>query len=217
LYVPRAQRPALSRLLSLADEIGAGAARGLDHEVAHARLEWWRHEAARYASGQSQHPWLRDSNDAHQGATRIELQPLLQAAAIDLAQALQRPPGGERLRRAVFVEAARLLGAGPPSPTLDEALGALAALSWQGEQRPTANSAAANAAAANAVGEQALSAAVQRLGAALQPRLAPLLVWAAMAAQGSRPQRNSMRRAIADNIRAWRIARRAAAGRFTGR
>ncbi len=39
LYSPRAQRPALARLLALADEIGAGVTRRLDHDVAHARLE----------------------------------------------------------------------------------------------------------------------------------------------------------------------------------
>ena len=99
LYAARARRPALARLLALADEIGAGVARGLDHDVAHARLAWWRHEAEQYALGRAQHPWLRAWPDERDGGPRFDLEPLLHAAAIDLAQALQRPQGGERLRR----------------------------------------------------------------------------------------------------------------------
>jgi hypothetical protein len=208
LYTPRVRRPALARLLSVADEIGAGVARGLDHDVAHARLAWWHYEAEQYRLGRAQHPWLRADADERASAPRIELEPLLQAAAIDLAQALQRPPGGERLRRTVFAEAAQLLGAGPLSPAQHEGLSALGALCWQWEQLPSA---------AAAPPAPALQAALQGLGPALQPKLAPLLVWAAMAARQASPRKVSMGRALADNIRAWNIARRAAMGNFTGR
>jgi hypothetical protein len=48
--------------------------------------------------------------------------------------------------------------------------------------------------------------------AGIQAQIAPLLVWAALAARG--PQRRSPLQSLADNMRAWRIARRAIAGRY---
>jgi hypothetical protein len=204
LYAPRSHRPALARLLALADEIGAGVTRGLDHDLAHARLAWWQHEAEQYALGRAQHPWLRIRPDEQSGAPRVDLESLVQAAAIDLAQALQQPPGGERLRRAVFAAAAQLLGAGPLPSTLGETVGELGALSWQWEQAPAAS-----------VSSTALQPLLARLGAALQPPLAPLLVWTALAARHASPRKPSMRTAIADNIHAWNVARRAAAGTLT--
>jgi len=202
LYTPAVHRPALARLLALADEIGAGVARVLDHEVAHARLEWWRHEAAQYAAGRAQHPWLRELPGS--SGPRFDLQALVQAAAIDLAQGLQRPTGNEQLRRAVFAAAAQVLGAGPFSAAQGKALGDLGALSWQLE-RP----ALAGQGAQPALSLQALSA---RLGPALQPKLAPLLVWTAIAdgcAKNAAPVQS-----LIDNIRAWSVARRAAAGQL---
>jgi len=207
LYAPRPRRPALARLLALADEIGAGVTRGLDHDVAHARLAWWQHEAGQYALARSQHPWLRTRPDEQSGAPRVDLDSLVQAAAIDLAQALQRPPGGERLRRAVFVAAAQLLDAGPLPSALRESIGELGALSWQWEQAPLSAT----------VTSAALQPLLARLGAALQPVLAPLLVWTALAARHASPGKASLRRAVADNIHAWNVARRAAAGSLTSR
>jgi hypothetical protein len=201
LYTPTPQRCALAQLLALADEIGAGVARALDHEVAHARLEWWRHEAAQYAAGRARHPWLRQLPGA--SGPRFDLPALVQAAALDLAQGLQRPTGDEQLRRAVFVAAAQVLGAEPLSAAQREALGDLGTLSWQLER-----SAPAAQGARAALSLRALSA---RLGPALQPKLAPLLVWTAIAgcAKNAAPVQS-----LVDNIRAWSIARRAAAGKL---
>jgi hypothetical protein len=56
---------------------------------------------------------------------------------------------------------------------------------------------------------------LDRLGAAQQPELAPLLVWAALAAR--RAKNASLLQGFADNIRAWSVARRAIAGTFTSR
>ncbi len=207
LYAPRASRRSLTRLLALADEIGAGVARGLDHELAHARLAWWQHEAGQYALGRAQHPLLRAPADEDPGVPSMDMTSLLQAAAIDLAQQHQQPPGGEQLRRAVFAQAALLLGAGPLSPAQREGLAALAALSWQSEHAP----AAATARAA------ALGDALARLGPSLQPKLTPLLLWAALAARRAAPGKPSAGRDFADNVWAWNLARRAAAGRFTSR
>jgi hypothetical protein len=205
LYTPAARRPALARLLALADEIGAGVARALDHEVAHARLEWWRYEAGQYAAGRAQHPWLRARHAEPAIGPPFDLHALVQAAAIDLAQGLQGPMGGERLRRAVFMAAAQVLGAGPFSPAQRDALGELGALSWQLERPATAPQSALPAVA--------LQPVLAGLGAALQPKLAPLLVWAAIAAQGAKDA--APLQSFANNIRAWSVARRAAAGTFT--
>jgi hypothetical protein len=203
LYTPAAQRAALARLLGLADEIGAGIARALDHEVAHARLEWWRHEAAQYAAGRAQHPWLREPPESAMGP-RLDLQALVQAAAIDLAQGLQRPTGDEQLRRAVFTAAAQVLGAGPLSAAQREALGDLGALSWRLERSAPAPQ--------GATATLSLQALLARLGPALQPKLAPLLVWAAIAARAAKNAAPAQ--GFIDNIRAWSVARRAAAGKL---
>ena len=85
LYSPAALRATLTTLLALADEISAGAARGLDHSVAHVRLDWWRGEAERYVRGEPQHPWLRALAAQHAGGRGLKLQPLVEAAAVDLA------------------------------------------------------------------------------------------------------------------------------------
>ena len=41
----------LAALLEIEAQLGAGLERGLEHEVAHARLAWWREECARLSAG----------------------------------------------------------------------------------------------------------------------------------------------------------------------
>jgi phytoene synthase len=60
LYTPPGQRAALATLCALEAEIGASLRPGLDHEVAHARLAWWRDECARTVAGQPRHPLTRE-------------------------------------------------------------------------------------------------------------------------------------------------------------
>jgi phytoene synthase len=60
LYSPPPQRAALATLCTLEAEIGARLDAGLDHEVAHARLAWWREECARTVDGQPTHPLTRE-------------------------------------------------------------------------------------------------------------------------------------------------------------
>ena len=48
--------PALLALAEVEAEILASARRGIDHGVAHARLEWWRGEIGRLAAGEPRHP-----------------------------------------------------------------------------------------------------------------------------------------------------------------
>jgi hypothetical protein len=184
LYTPAGLRDPLSRLLAVADEIGAEATRTLEPAVAQARLAWWQLEAERYAAGKPQHPWLKHQS----GSARcppIDLTALIEAEAAD--------PSGLRLRRALFIAAAELLGAGPLTPLLRQALGELGAQSWQPPQP-----------ASPARAPPALHG--------VQARIAPLLVWAALAARAT--GKDSPLRGFADNMRAWHIARRASTGRY---
>jgi 15-cis-phytoene synthase len=59
LYCPPAQRALLAALLGIEAEIAASLRRGLDHQVAHARLAFWREECARCAAGEPRHPLTR--------------------------------------------------------------------------------------------------------------------------------------------------------------
>ncbi len=90
LYCPDPQRPALSALLGIEAEIGAGIAHDVAHEVAHARLAWWQAECARLAAGQPQHPLTRALHSsvgpaAHGALSAVQGFPAL--AVWDLAQA----------------------------------------------------------------------------------------------------------------------------------
>jgi hypothetical protein len=230
LYCPAAARPALSTLLALADEISAGAGRGLDHSVAHLRLDWWRAESERYRRGEPQHPWLRAL--LHQpGAGQLMLQPLVDAAALDLATETLAAQAGANLQRSVFELAEAALRSAPdaaapaaPAAPLQRALRDLGQHACELERFAGARLPAATAAAAASAAHGALEALRRQAGGidpALQPRLTPLLVWIALAARQARrrwqhPQRKSgaLLDAFADNIVAWNAARRAARGRF---
>jgi 15-cis-phytoene synthase len=59
LYCPAAQRALLAALLNIEAEIAASLRPGLDHQVAHARLAFWREECARCAAGHPTHPLTR--------------------------------------------------------------------------------------------------------------------------------------------------------------
>jgi phytoene synthase len=59
VFTPAAQRAPLAALAEVAHEIRASARTGIDHGVAHARLEWWRGEIERLAAGTPRHPATR--------------------------------------------------------------------------------------------------------------------------------------------------------------
>jgi len=211
LYTPQARRRALASLLALADEIGAGLERQLDHALAHVRLDWWRREADRYRAGITQHPLLRILLDATCEGARLDLQPLILAAQIDLAEAQRVAAAGARARGALFVLAAATLGAASLADEQREALAELGAATLQYER-------ALSAAGPASAERTALQPIVARLGATLQPTVAPLLIWAVLAARQSRrrmqgPKKtSSLLEGFAENLRAWRVARRAAQG-----
>jgi len=60
LYSTPSQQPVLAALCGIEREIGAGLRPGVDHHVAHTRLEWWREECRRCAAGNPAHPLTRE-------------------------------------------------------------------------------------------------------------------------------------------------------------
>ena len=60
LYSTRSQQPVLAALCGIEREVAASVKPGVDHHVAHTRLEWWREECARCAAGNPVHPLTRE-------------------------------------------------------------------------------------------------------------------------------------------------------------
>ena len=59
LYAAPAERPALDALFGIEREVFDSVRPGLDHHVAHTRLQWWREECERAARGSGAHPLTR--------------------------------------------------------------------------------------------------------------------------------------------------------------
>src|SRR5882724_9841604 len=64
LYSPAPQRLVLDALFGIEREIFESLRPGLDHHVAHSRLQWWREECERAAVGRPVHPLTRALVDA---------------------------------------------------------------------------------------------------------------------------------------------------------
>jgi phytoene synthase len=60
LYSPPLQRSVLAALCAIENEIASSLRAGLDHHVAHTRLQWWREECERCAAGRPVHPMTRE-------------------------------------------------------------------------------------------------------------------------------------------------------------
>ncbi|HVO45472.1 MAG TPA: squalene/phytoene synthase family protein [Steroidobacteraceae bacterium] len=86
LYSPPPQQQILEALLGIEGEIGASLRPGLDHHVAHTRLQWWREECERCAKGQSVHPLTTQLQAAAVGPV-TGLAGLVDTAVWDLAGA----------------------------------------------------------------------------------------------------------------------------------
>jgi 15-cis-phytoene synthase len=69
LYSTDAQKPVLAALLEIEGEIASGLRPGIEHHVAHARLQWWSEEATRYAEGVPVHPLARELVKARASAS----------------------------------------------------------------------------------------------------------------------------------------------------
>jgi phytoene/squalene synthetase len=59
LYAAASERPALEALFGIEREVLDSVRPGLDHHVAHSRLQWWREECERAARGGAAHPLTR--------------------------------------------------------------------------------------------------------------------------------------------------------------
>ncbi len=90
LYAGRDAQPRLAALFAIEHEIAASLRPGLEHEVAHVRLAWWREECERLCALRPRHPQtlalLHESR--HSGSAVPDLLPLLDAAGWDLARAV---------------------------------------------------------------------------------------------------------------------------------
>lgn len=91
LFAPPHARDALAALLTIEREIDDSARPGLDHSIAHARLDWWGEEVARLVAGAPRHPATRALAVAADAAgiaaaDRPALAPLLELARWRLAQ-----------------------------------------------------------------------------------------------------------------------------------
>jgi phytoene synthase len=59
LYASAAERPAIDALFGIEREVLDSLRPGLDHHVAHSRLQWWREECERVTRGGAVHPLTR--------------------------------------------------------------------------------------------------------------------------------------------------------------
>lgn len=85
LYSPAPQQRLLETLFAIEQEVRAALRPGMEHRVAHLRLQWWQEECARLGSGEAVHPLTRTLAGLCPG--RIDLSGLVGTARWDLASA----------------------------------------------------------------------------------------------------------------------------------
>ncbi len=87
LYSTGALRTALHTLFAIEQEIRSGLRAGMEHHVAHVRLEWWQAECERFASGHPLHPLTRSLATQLGKSPSGDLSGLVDTARWDLAGA----------------------------------------------------------------------------------------------------------------------------------
>jgi phytoene/squalene synthetase len=90
LYSPAPQQHVLALLCEIENEIAGSLRSGVDHHVAHARLQWWREECERCAQGRPVHPLTRELAKAYGAigaAPPAGIAGFVDAAVWDLASA----------------------------------------------------------------------------------------------------------------------------------
>jgi phytoene synthase len=89
LYSPDSERSVLEALVGIEAEIAESLRPGVDHHVAHTRLQWWREECERCAEGRAVHPLTRALLDAYglPGGQLAGLTGFVDTAVWDLASA----------------------------------------------------------------------------------------------------------------------------------
>jgi phytoene/squalene synthetase len=125
-FCPPEQAAALTALFTVEREVSASLRGELEHQVAHARLEWWLEELTRLVEGAARHPATRALAAAASTQRRSppDLRSLVEHVRVDLAGVafLSREELDQHLHawgNSVFREVA--LGAGAP-PAMAEQL-----------------------------------------------------------------------------------------------
>jgi phytoene synthase len=264
LYSPPSQQVILDALFSIEHEVFESLRPGIDHHVAHSRLQWWREECERTLSGHAVHPLTRTLVDAVQPSLQslAGLSGVVDVAVWDLARATfesrreltaycerwatamielianatrsalgnaeAAPSGGWRALGAAMREIellndiAREAHLGRIRLPLDELDRAkvdsrtLAKPPWPGQIADILR-------ARYAVLRGEIARAVANIDGAEQPPLRGILVWAALVWRSSQRAERALPAqqppgrldAIADAWVAWRVARKATAGRFS--
>ena len=251
LYSPVSQKAVLEALFGVEREIGESLRPGMDHQVAHSRLQWWRDECARAADGHPVHPLTRALVDTPMAALR-GLSGFVDVAVWDLASATfetrkELTAYCERWASAItepFADASssltwRTIGAALREIEL---LCDLAHEAHQGRLRvpldeldrakvqPTAlakppwpESVAEILRARHKALRAEIATTLAQLGSEQQPEVRGLLVWVALTwrsslrAERALPDRLRPGRldAVSDSWLAWRVARKAAIGKFS--
>lgn len=87
LYSTPEQQVVLGALCNIESEIAGSLRPGIDHHVAHTRLQWWQEECARAAQGKPVHPLTRQLLAASPGIAVTGLAGFVDTATWDLASA----------------------------------------------------------------------------------------------------------------------------------
>lgn len=87
LYSPPRTRAALEAVFGIEREVFESLRPGIDHHVAHTRLQWWREEFERTAARRPLHPLTRSLLEAVTGSAPVDLQGIADVAVWDLAGA----------------------------------------------------------------------------------------------------------------------------------
>ena len=214
LYAPHSQRALLGTLFALEHEISGAARSGLEHSVAHVRLQWWYEESLRAAKGAALHPLARDAHAqlAARGVSGPDLSGLIEVTRWDLsgkafATHSELTAYCTQWASAITVPVARCALPGEQALALDfgRRLGAaLRELELIEDLTPEAQDPKQHSRLRTELAE-----CVALLSARHQAPLRGLLVWAVLA------RRRSIRASpLADAWQGWRAARRAEAGRL---
>jgi len=86
-FCPPETRSALTALFEIEHEVMDSLRPGLEHSVAHARLEWWSDELTRLAQGTPRHPAteILAASALDRGTSPPDLHPLVEHVRVDLA------------------------------------------------------------------------------------------------------------------------------------
>jgi phytoene synthase len=121
LYTPPPKQHVLALLGEIENEIAGSLRSGIDHHVAHARLQWWSEECERCAQGRPVHPLTRELLKASGDSSRLAgIKGFVDTAVWDLASATfetrkELTAYCERWSTAMFETAATAAGAVVPA------------------------------------------------------------------------------------------------------